>query len=752
MSIERDLVFIGGGHTHALVIKQFGMKPIAGVRLTLISEQTLTPYSGMLPGFVAGHYSYLDAHIDLNRLCQWANVRFIRGTVSGIDADANTIYTNLIDPNSIEPPVEPGRIDERASDASESVAIQYDHLSIDVGSTPDLTVPGARSHAVGVKPVSHFGEIWNNLLQASAATVSGEWGVVGAGAGGVELVLGMAQRLKEHSALNFHLLYSGEQVLRGYPDKVISIAERTLKENKITLHPNFRVAEVRADGLISTDGDKATLDKSIWCTGAAAADWLADTGLEVSERGFIAVNEYLQSKSHSNVFAVGDCSDMLSDPRPKAGVYAVRQAPFLADNLRSVCNVQNNNGSSALRPLKLQTDFLSLLSLGEKTAVGCRGGFTASGRWVWKLKDHIDQKFMRKLNEPGPKMEMAPVAMDVMHCAGCGSKLGPDIIAGNLGELSVHQNDAVTPALGKAEDASLWRVSAGKVAVQSIDGFRSFSEDYWRFGKICVNHALSDLYAMGATPVSAQVWLNLKHAHPRIQKRDHKLLMASITHALNEQQTTLAGGHSSEGLETHVALVANGEVAADQAVGKNTVNSGDVLVLTKALGTGLILAADMQARAPAAATDAAFDSMLQSNRQIASVLHSHNVSAATDVTGFGLVGHLLEMLGATDLQAVLNLADIPLLDGAYELSSAGFRSTLYPHLQVYLQQCAVSEDTDRFRLDVLLDPQTSGGLLIALPQSNASKLLAEFPDSVIVGYIESGGSAGAPDTARIHIS
>jgi len=150
MSIERDLIFIGGGHTHALVIKQFGMKPIAGVRLTLISEQTLTPYSGMLPGFVAGHYSYLDAHIDLNRLCQWANVRFIRGTVSGIDADANTIYTNLIDPNPIEPPVEPSRIDERASDASESVAVQYDHLSIDVGSTPDLTVPGARSHAVGV--------------------------------------------------------------------------------------------------------------------------------------------------------------------------------------------------------------------------------------------------------------------------------------------------------------------------------------------------------------------------------------------------------------------------------------------------------------------------------------------------------------------------------------------------------------------------------------------------------------------------
>ena len=257
MSVERDLVFIGGGHTHALVLKQFGMKPLPGVRLTLISEQTLTPYSGMLPGFVAGHYSYLDAHIDLNRLCQWANVRFIRGTVTGIDADANTIHADLIEDGGIN--------------NSASPVIQYDQLSIDVGSTPDLSVPGARRHAVGVKPVSHFGEIWNKLLQASTETVSGEWGVVGAGAGGVELVLGMAQRLKEHRDLKFHLLYSGEHVLRGYPDKVVSVAEKFLRRNNITLHPEFRAAEVRSDGLISTNGDKVTLDKSIWCTGAAAA-------------------------------------------------------------------------------------------------------------------------------------------------------------------------------------------------------------------------------------------------------------------------------------------------------------------------------------------------------------------------------------------------------------------------------------------------------------------------------------------------
>lgn len=738
MSVERDLVFIGGGHTHALVIKQFGMKPIAGVRITLISEQTLTPYSGMLPGFVAGHYSYLDAHIDLNRLCQWANIRFIRGTVTGLDAEAQSIVIDTC--------------------ADSTVAqMTYDQLSIDVGSTPDLSVPGARDYAVGVKPVSHFGEIWNSLLRASAETVKGEWGVVGAGAGGVELVLGMAQRLKQHKELKYHLLFSGARVLPGYPDKVVTTVERALEKYNVTLHPNFRVAEVQSNGLVSTSGDTAALDKSIWCTGAAAAKWLADTGLEVTERGFISVNQYLQSTSHSNVFAVGDCADMRSDPRPKAGVYAVRQAPFLADNLRIACGNQVDGRSESLKPVKLQTDFLSLLSLGEKTAVGCRGGYTASGRWVWKLKDNIDQKFMRKLNQPGPKKPMPmnvpkdAAGMEAMHCAGCGSKLGPEIIAGNLSQLSVHRNSAVTPALGKAEDASLWQVTDGKLAVQSIDGFRSFTDDYWRFGKICVNHALSDLYAMGATPVSAQVWLNLAHAHPRIQKRDHKLLMSSITEALNEQHTTLAGGHSSEGLETHVALVANGEVLPEQVISKSAVKSGDVLILTKPLGTGLILAADMQAKAPAVATDAAFDSMLISNEAASVAMQSRGVSAATDITGFGLIGHLLEMIGSQDLCAVLTLDDIPLIDGALSLSAAGFRSTLYPHLQPYLHQCEVVEGADQHKLDVLLDPQTSGGLLISLPEHNASQFIETISDAVVIGRVKAISESATTATKRIHI-
>ena len=376
--IKKDLVFIGGGHAHALVIKQLGLKPIDGVRLTLISEQTLTPYSGMLPGFVAGHYSYSDAHIDLKRLCRWANVRYICGRVDGINSDSNTI-------------------------SIESLAdVEYDYLSIDTGSTPDLSVPGAREHAVGVKPVSQFGSIWQSLLEASQETKgSGRWGVVGAGAGGVELALGMAHRLKGQKDLNFHLLFSSPRVLPGYPSKVIESVESALAAHKVSLHPNFRVAEVGEGGLTATDGRQVALTKSIWCTGAAAAQWLSETGLATSDKGFISVNEYLQSESHENVFAAGDCADMLFDPRPKAGVYAVRQAPYLVNNLRAVCGVE----SKALQPVNLQTDFLSLLSLGAKDAVGCRSGVTFRGRWVWKLKNYIDRKFMNTMKVSEAKHE-----------------------------------------------------------------------------------------------------------------------------------------------------------------------------------------------------------------------------------------------------------------------------------------------------------------------------------------------------------
>jgi len=517
----------------------------------------------------------------------------------------------------------------------------------------------------------------------------------------------------------------------------------------VSLHPGFRVTEVSETGLESNDGDRLSLTKSIWCTGAKAADWLKDTGLALSDSGFIAVNEYLQSQSHKDVFAVGDCADMLFDPRPKAGVYAVRQAPFLVDNLRAHCA----QAEKKLRPVRLQNDFLSLLSLGDTNAVGCRNGVTMTGRWVWKLKDRIDRAFMRKLNEPGPKMPMAIQASDVMHCAGCGSKLGPELVRDSLDQLPIHQNASINAALGQAKDASTWSVTPGKLAVQSIDGFRTFTQDVRYFGRICVNHALSDLYAMGAQPVSAQVWVNLEHAHPRIQSRDYQLLMTSVAQALHEERVTLSGGHSTEGLETHLALAVNGEVSSEDVLEKDAVSVGDKLVLTKPLGTGLILAADMSAHAPAQAVDAAFASMLQSNRVAALLFNRYRPSAVTDVTGFSLIGHLLEMLGGSSYGAHLYTETIPVLDGALELSEAGHHSTLYPSLFANSRYCEIDPAVENALIDILFDPQTSGGLLIAIGEVHAKELVKQLPGAAIVGEVISEGVTGtAANGVRIQIS
>ena len=743
-----DLVLIGGGHTHVLLLRSLAMRPIPGVRVTLVSEKTLTPYSGMLPGFVAGHYSLAQTSIDLNRLCRRAGARWIKATVTAVEPE------------------------ERQVLLADQASLGFDQLSIDIGSTPDLSVKGAREFATGVKPIAGFQQRWSALLEqsvsdsnAECSTVSGAWGVIGAGAGGVELVLAMAHSMRHCPDLRFHIIYRGARVLPGYPAAVAAIVERRLRDYGVTQHPNFSVTEVTAHSVVCTTGKQVDLTESIWCTGARGAAWPASSGLATTEKGFISVNRCLQSTSHPSIFAAGDIAEMLDDPRPKAGVYAVRQAPPLAENLRRAFAGQ------PLRAVKLQTRFLSLLSLGDREAVASRNGLVAKGRWVWRWKDAIDQKFMRQFAELQASMDMTDRTnsspddgMQLMHCGGCGSKLGPGLLMHNLKQVDASKDvskyvskkgeGSTRAANVMAEDASVWTPTAGTLSVQSIDGFRSFTADEYRFGRICANHALSDIYAMGATVTYAQAWINLTFSHPRIQQRDHLRMLQGIVDALCEQGAELTGGHSTEGAETHLAIVANGELMPATQWTKAGVQPGDVLVLSKGLGAGVILAADMQGEAQADAVDAAYESMLQGNDRSMQQLKGFSPHAVTDLTGFGLLGHLLEMLDSTAAQAgtrvgaVLDLSAIPLLFGARELATAGWRSSLYPQLKPYLDRCSLSggidgglnqhnaDKTYPVEIDLLLDPQTSGGLLACMAESDAKAMLATATDFVAIGRIE----------------
>jgi selenide,water dikinase len=674
------------------------MRPIEGLRITLVSPDSHTPYSGMLPGLVAGHYRFEETHIDLSRLCQWAGVRFLAAAVTGLD------------------PV------RRRLTLAGRPEVDYDLLSIDIGSQPELdSVPGAREYAVPVKPVSGLWRRWQALERD---IVGGEQrqriAVVGGGAGSVELVLAMAHRLRGR-ALSFDLWCGAGELLQNYSKRARGAVVGALAQADVRVHLDSRVAAVSAGRLSIADGREAPFDHLFWCTGAAAAPWVAASGLATDSGGFLAVRDTLQSLDDERVFAAGDIAAQVGHPRPKAGVYAVRQGPVLAHNLRAVLL---GRPPRAYRP---QRRFLSLLSLGGRRATADRGPFSATGAWVWHWKDRIDRRFMRRFSD-------LPAAMPLRHwgrlpelrddsqapCGGCGAKVGANSLTRVLGELGAAY-PGHCPHGGIAEDAV--PVPASGPVVQSLDMLRELVADPWLMGRIAANHALSDLYASAARPVSALAAVILPFAAPEIQRRDLKLLLAGALEQCAAAGCTLAGGHSMQGREASIGFAVNGvPMAADgRLLGKRGLRPGDRLVLTRPLGTGALFAAHMQLAADGRHIHNAIEGMLQSNGPAAELALAHSASACTDVTGFGLLGHLLEMLGES-LGAILDLEALPLLAGVSEAMAAGIFSTAHDGNALAGDVLETDGRAGEPRLQVLFDPQTSGGLLIGIGADAAEPL------------------------------
>jgi pyridine nucleotide-disulfide oxidoreductase family protein len=387
----KDLVLLGGGHSHVAVLRGFGRDPLPGARVTLISRGVETPYSGMLPGLIAGHYSHDEAHIDLQRLARFARARPIFDEAVGLDLANRRVLFDT------HPP------------------ISYDVLSIDIGSTPHLDVAGAAAHAVPVKPISRFLDRWSLLSERLRRAREGDRrrvAVVGGGAGGVELLLAVQFRMrtllegdgKGDAMLEYHLFTKSDRVLPTHNTSVRRRFERVLAERGVVVHTGSAVVEVDDSRLRTADGRSHDVDEVLWTTEAAAAPWLAQSGLAVDEAGFVRVRGTLQSISHPEVFASGDIAAMVDHPRPKSGVFAVRQGPPLARNLRDTLL------GRPLETYRPQRRFLSLITTGDRYAVASRGMWAFEGAWVWRWKDRIDRRFMR-LYRDLPDMK-APAARE----------------------------------------------------------------------------------------------------------------------------------------------------------------------------------------------------------------------------------------------------------------------------------------------------------------------------------------------------
>jgi selenide, water dikinase len=382
----RHVVLAGGGHSHVGVLRSFGIRPLAHVRLTLISTDTHAPYSGMLPGYVAGHYSHADVHIDLQRLARFAGATFCHDEVTGIDRQSQTVLCR------------------------HGAPIGYDFLSLNMGATPQVTrVPGALEHSVPVKPIARFNQRWLALLErvqshSGTTTIA----VVGGGAGGVELLLAMQYRLtrelrllgRNPDDLRFHLVTQSADILPTHNAGVRRRFRAVLAGRGVQVHTGTEVCEVQADRLRAASGLVIDADEIIWVTQAGGAPWLAATGLALDDGGFVQVNEHLQSVTDPRIFAAGDVASMVGHPLEKAGVFAARQARPLTDNLRASVLGQ------PLVSYEPQRKWLALIRTGNRYAVASRGGIGFAGGWVWHWKDWIDRRFMRRFSElPGMPRE-----------------------------------------------------------------------------------------------------------------------------------------------------------------------------------------------------------------------------------------------------------------------------------------------------------------------------------------------------------
>lgn len=704
--IFKDLVLVGGGHSHALVLRKWAMNPLPGVRITLISPQAMTPYSGMLPGLIAGHYSFEQTHIDLAKLSLWANIRFIQDSVTAIDVASNTL------------------------ELKNRPAIEFDVVSIDIGSTPNQSIEGSAEYTTPVKPISEFYQRWNQIQKQAQQQKIKSLAVVGGGAGSVEVIMAIAFKLKQFNAsIQYHLITAADDILPGYNRAVIKRVKQQLEKYHIEIHSSTRVARLGQSTIYCQNADSILADEIIWCTQAAGSAWLRQSQIECDDAGFMKVRQTLQSLNYEHIFAAGDIANMVANPRPKAGVYAVRQADTLFQNLRAVLL------NKSLVEYKPQDGFLSLLALGEKRATGSKSLLSFSGDWVWRWKNSIDNKFMNQFHQL-PVLPMASSTMVVSpeliadaekteqhdplkRCTGCGAKLGAGVLQQVL-------NDVLGDGCYQPQDAV--RISHNaEIIYQSVDALKAPVDDPWLFGQIAVNHALSDLYAMNLKPDSAQLIITLPYASQTIQKRQLKALLQGIAMQLESLQCRFVGGHTSEASELSVGSVVNGIQQEADLFSKQGLKPGDMLVISKPLGTGVILAAAMQAKCAGVIFNQAIRSMLQANDQAARVLSKLNAKACTDVTGFGLLGHLHELCLASACSASLNLNAIPFLPGAEELARKNIKSSLFSQNQKTFEAMQWPDAiTQQSRFNLLFDPQTSGGLLAGIAAKTYNELDDKF--------------------------
>ena len=709
---ETDLLLLGGGHAHVQILRRWMMRPVPDVRLTLVADRAEAVYSGMVPGCVAGDYPPEQAEIDLVPLARRAAARVVLARIERVDPVARRV------------------------DLEGRAPLRYDVASLDVGSSVrGLELPGVTEHVLATRPIASFLGSIEECVREKEAHGELRVAVVGGGAAGFEVATTLAARLLVAPCEAQITLLSGTpEILPRRSPQLARRARLEAERRGVEIRCDTRVVGVEKDAVLLADGERLECDLTVWATGAAPPAVVSESPLPCSPQGFVRVRDTLQVVGHDSLFAVGDCATLDAHPDlPKAGVYAVREGPVLDANLRALL------AGRRLRRFSPQRRFLALLNLGDRRALGEKWGRVFAGPAAWRLKDWIDRRFMRRFRVLDSDGALAPdfptpeeMGMEEMECGGCAAKLDARTLTRALARLPAAAEDSsVRLGLDRADDAAAWALPRGDVVLATIDAFRAFCDDPWLVGRVAAVNAASDVLAKGGRPGHALALVTLPDDEAGNAEETLFQVLSGVRAALDPLGVSLVGGHTSSGEALFVGLSISGSLPdGASALPLDGLRAGDRLLLSKALGTGVVLAADMQGRAPGRWVRAAHASMLHANGAAAEIARRFGASASTDISGFGLAGHLGEMLAASGVGAQLWLDALPALDGALPLLDRGLRSTYHAQNERAAGPLDVAEELrGDARFALLFDPQTSGGLLFSVSEENAAEALRALHDA-----------------------
>lgn len=643
------------------------MDPLVGLQLVVINPESTAPYSGMLPGFLAGQYASTDLFIDVAALCKRAGARFIRGSLDSIDAVSKRLS-----------------IRHHALSNSQKLIIRYDYAVLNTGAAPAESFPSSHSDCHYVKPIRNLltdlPRIDERMQGSNCSMV-----IVGGGAAGIELACAFRARYGLSVAISLvsKRAFNDDCALRAGA----SLIRKALSHRQIRLFETIEVNEATDGKVMLSDGLSLKADVICVATPVKPPSWIAASELAGSGE-FITVNSDLQVAGCDGLYATGDIINLPSS-RERSGVMAVRAGEYLAKTLW-----QKIHGNS-IAPFRPQRRWLTLLNLGDGEAIGVKGSFAYQGRALFKLKDHIDQTFMSQFK---PRMM---TSTDEMRCEGCAAKLPGDTLISVLG----HQ----------FEDGAI-TIDQDRSRIRSIDALSYLIDDPYLVGALAMRHAVSDVWAMGATPTTALTLIAVQRVLSKQLEADEFVqVQAGLRDASDAYGVEVIGGHSLSLEQPMIAVTVEGE--CDTSITKQGAELGDEIWLTGPLGSGVLFAALSSGMTVGASIDQWISIALTSLFEASQIAVQAGVHAMTDVTGFGVAGHLREMLVERRLsvnwtEQILTFQDVD------ACIAQGIQSSAYADNVRYAQQIAYNAPNP-----VLFDPQTCGPLMIAAPPEIARKVV-----------------------------